>query len=224
MPNRPHVLQPDYKGKKRCRLCTKVKPRVEFAWAKLNIDGLSLRCKRCISIRCKRWRDANVERVRQNNRDYNVTNAERHRARAKEWNEQNPERTRQRCSFWYRANKQYAGDAAREWRKANPDQVKVNRVKDKAKRRKAEAANGGCLTAGEWRALLIKFESRCVCCGIKPAKLTADHVIPVLRGGSNFIENIQPLCGPCNSSKGAHHATDYRDTPFTRTGKTAQAA
>ncbi len=32
--------------------------------------------------------------------------------------------------------------------------------------------------------------------------LTIDHIIPVSRGGKSVYENLQILCGPCNSSKG----------------------
>lgn len=30
---------------------------------------------------------------------------------------------------------------------------------------------------------------------------TVDHIVPVSRGGTNALENLQPACGPCNRQK-----------------------
>lgn len=68
--------------------------------------------------------------------------------------------------------------------------------------------NGGRHTTAEWVALCERYGNRCLRCGRK-RKLTKDHVIPVLHGGTDDIDNIQPLCGPCNSVKHTQ-AVDYR--------------
>lgn len=69
------------------------------------------------------------------------------------------------------------------------------------KARKKQAV--GTYTFGEWETLKKQYGLTCPCCRqTEPKiKLTADHIIPLSRGGSNFIENIQPLCGLCNSKK-----------------------
>jgi len=47
-----------------------------------------------------------------------------------------------------------------------------------------------------WR----RDEGRCVDCGTKEL-LEFDHIIPVSRGGSNTVRNIQLLCEKCNRKK-----------------------
>lgn len=68
----------------------------------------------------------------------------------------------------------------------------------------------GSHTDEEWNALVSRYGGRCLRCGSVPLELTKDHVIPISKAGSNYIENIQPLCRPCNSSKGTK-STDYRN-------------
>ena len=77
------------------------------------------------------------------------------------------------------------------------------------KRYELERDAPGSFTFDEWYALCQKYEFRCLRCGEQNVKLTVDHVVPLSKGGSHWISNLQPLCGPCNSSKGVKD-TDYR--------------
>lgn len=44
----------------------------------------------------------------------------------------------------------------------------------------------------------------CLRCGRKDY-LTIDHILPVSRGGTWDVYNLQTLCGPCNVWKGSKH-------------------
>lgn len=51
-------------------------------------------------------------------------------------------------------------------------------------------------------------EGRCLKCN-EIKKLELDHVNPIVMGGTNTIDNIQPLCRTCNSKK-YNKFIDYR--------------
>ena len=58
----------------------------------------------------------------------------------------------------------------------------------------------GSHTFEEWESLKLKHNNQCaICKQTKP--LTKDHIVPLSRGGTDMIENIQPLCRNCNSKK-----------------------
>lgn len=157
-------------------------------------------CKKCYS-----------NQYRRDNPDYH-----------KQWYQDNKEKKKEYDRQWYQDNKETKKEYLKQWRRDNPDYHKHyhkqwrrdNPEKERARhqrRRARKAGNGGSYTAKEWKKLCKQYPD-CPCCGEKftrKNKPTVDHVIPLTKGGTNDIGNIQPLCKSCNSRKGTK-STDYR--------------
>lgn len=71
------------------------------------------------------------------------------------------------------------------------------------RRRTRIRAVGGSHTLQEWESAKETFNWSCpACLKTEPEiKLTRDHVVPISWGGTDSIDNIQPLCVSCNCRK-----------------------
>lgn len=74
--------------------------------------------------------------------------------------------------------------------------LEKNNTAYRARKFKAEGSH----TPEEWRAMVEACGSRCAKCN-EVRKMTRDHIVPLTKGGTDYISNIQPLCRPCNTRK-----------------------
>ncbi len=123
--------------------------------------------------------------------------------RVSAWRKKNLDKTRKYFVDWVLRNPEKAKISGiartKKWHDKHP--LKVRAIK--LERRCRLSGNGGNYTPEEWQGLLDKSNGSCLMCrqpvGIK--KLTVDHILPVSLGGTNFVNNLQPLCHSCNAKK-----------------------
>ena len=167
---------------KTCTKCHIEKKESQFPKDSRKRDGLSPVCKECHKVYSSKRYTEHKEEILAHSTQYRVEHPEYH----KQYNTEHKE--------------EYKGYTAK-WHAKHPEQHQNRRARIED--------GGGSFTLDEWTALLIKYRYTCLCCGREDVKLTVDHVVPVSLGGSNDIENIQPLCKSCNCSKGAN-TIDFR--------------
>lgn len=179
-------------------------------------------CRNCCSVLGKAYYHANREECLIKQALYRQVNPEivkQARIRCKErrrlvYNRRaviyarlNPQKIKQARDASRAKYSQKYNERACQWRKNNRDKTRHNKLVRYAREKGAQ----GSYTLAEWEAMKRLYNYSCLRChrSEPDIKLTRDHVLPIALGGSNTIDNIQPLCWSCNSSKKAKHI-DYR--------------
>jgi 5-methylcytosine-specific restriction endonuclease McrA len=185
-------------------------------------DGHLNKCKLCVSARVRKNRRerleqyARYEKARANlphrieaRRKYYEEHKEGISEYRKRWATENEESVSASRRKHYELNRDEVIARSKKWGEDNPEKVRQAKANNSRKRRAARHASPGGFTAEEFEALCDAYGNRCLACGDTEAVLEADHIVPLTRGGTDDIGNIQPLCGSCNRKKFVN-VIDYR--------------
>ena len=214
---------------KTCRGCGADKELSEFYKCPDMADGRLNCCKSCVKARARKYRlshceqYAQYEKARANlphrveaRRKYQEEHKEPISRYKKRWSEENYERVAAYKRAYYEQKREEVVARSAEWAENNLEKVRQFKANNRRRRRAAKNASRGSFTAEEFKELCERYGNRCLSCGSMGVLLEADQVVPLTRGGSDDISNIQPLCGTCNRRKFVD-TVDYRvaaDIPF----------
>lgn len=113
----------------------------------------------------------------------------------------------------------YTRSQRRLWIDAYLNRTGAQFLRKKASRSKIAKDNGnlrrvreihaiGAHEEQDWLRLVKACGGCCLRCG--GLEITKDHIVPLARGGTNSLSNLQPLCRSCNSWKGTK-TIDFHD-------------
>ena len=167
----------------------------------------------------RKYQEANREKRNERKRQKRQENPEATHAADRKWRTENPESMRKATRKYLSAHREYVREKKREWRLANleaarererkwgasnPDKLR-NQWSNRSARKRG--ATGG-YTLKDIADLFDRQRGKCAACKDRITKTGStkyhiDHVIPLKRGGSNWPDNLQLLCKPCNLKKGS---------------------
>ena len=143
----------------------------------------------------KKWRERHPEKEK-----------EYQKKSGKKWRETHPEQNKRKLKEYYYKNRKELTKKIKEYQRTHLEKFRHYNQQRYSREKGAEGSH----TLEEWEKLKKEFEYKCRICSkrepfidLKYQWLVRDHIIPLFKGGTNFINNIQPLCWRCNSIKKA---------------------
>lgn len=187
-----------------CRKCKRVLSLEHFSKDKSRVDGLSYTCKQCVRDNCKKHYKDNRERYAERHEKWRSGNKERIVSWNKQYNKENKELIANRKRQYIATHKEQKAASKKRWQQS--ERGKVLTLIYCANRRARKKNALGSHTAEELQEQLIRQSHKCYYCqgalGDKRSSYHADHIVPISRGGTNYIHNIVLTCSTCNLKKG----------------------
>lgn len=173
-----------------CPKCKEPFPLTDEFWYKNRSakNGYQSHCKKCRNALNSSWQKKNPDKVKEN---------------VLRWRKANPEKRKENLSNYQKSHPEKHREYKRRYQQLHPEKSRIKYHKRKAQK----LGNGGSYTFTELQQLFEDQGHRCFHCdkfiSLNNGKTChIDHWIPLVRGGSNNIENIRLLCPYCNLSKG----------------------
>lgn len=211
---------------KQCTRCKETFPNTSEFFHKHGA-GLRPDCKSCRKAIAQANFLKNRERILAKNKKWKDANPDKVAAQVKRWNKEHPERCKERQAQFKKKNPHKNAEYMRRWRENNREQYREldmayrnnNRERVRELAAKARAADpmrfrayqhnrrvliraGGTFTSEDIAAQYARQSGCCAWCSCDlDGVYQIDHVIPVVRGGSNTPDNLVCACALCNRRK-----------------------
>lgn len=209
-----------------CKLCEQPKSIDQFYLDRGRPRAI---CKGCVLINQKQWRERNIEACRQRAKSYygrnrgeiirkvgewGKVNSEKVRANKRRYEQRTKDRQIIRKTGWRAVNPEKMAAARARWKAEHPDYGKtwasLNPDKVNAYSNARRAKYIGTYSDDDVQALWKSQHG--LCSGCKTDLMLGyhvDHIVPVAKGGTNWPDNLQLLCPPCNLRKGSKDPYDW---------------
>jgi 5-methylcytosine-specific restriction endonuclease McrA len=195
-----------------CEDCRVIRRRAaKKRWKEKNPEKVKAQALKERDKRLPRMREYVRERyakepevMRERRRAFYAKDPEKHRAKRRQEIAEHPEREAVRRRKYYEKHRE---EIVAKMVKRRRDSGAAAEGMRRWKKEKEEAP--GSFTKAEFAELVESVEGRCVYCWEQPEVLTQDHIVPLSRGGSDYITNIVPACRSCNASKGARTPEEW---------------
>ena len=156
------------------------------------------RCISCIVKYNKEWRHANNDKAK----------AYAKRASKKAWEKQKNDKVYLEKKKLYRQQTREKRIAtAKAWNQSNKKRYNLNVSKSKSKR-KGLLSDSKMFIVSE-KEIKKLYSGPCVVCG-SIDNITIDHIIPITKGGTHSIGNLQSMCRSCNSTKNNRFMSQFK--------------